>query len=105
MSEYTKQYKACGRTYGIEDLEDGKKNHWNLGKKKGQQGYSRFLLWAGGCGVGRAKTLQQAKIDMQAHIVKDLQRGKKTHSAALIEINSALAAIERGPIDPLEVSA
>lgn len=68
MSNYIEEYKVLGRTYGIEDFKSPGKHFFD-----GKDGYSgkplpRFMVWSGGCGIGRRSTRREAREHLFLHI-------------------------------------
>lgn len=72
MSNYLKEYEVLGRKYGIEDFKSPGKHFFD--GKDGLNGKSRprFMLWAGGCGIGYAKTLTEANDHLYLYIYETL---------------------------------
>jgi len=66
---YIKEFKVSGKSYGIEDYEDGKplSDHF-FGPDYGTKRKERYQLWAGGCGIGRATNLQDAELKLSNYI-------------------------------------
>lgn len=65
---YRDSFKINGRLYGIEDYEDGKKDHFMPDKAK-----QRFHLWAGGCGIGGADTIERARELLHGYVTSHLR--------------------------------
>lgn len=55
MTDYIEEYDIAGKLYGIEDLHSKK---------------DRFMLWAGGCGFGRAQDIHEARSKVHEHARK-----------------------------------
>lgn len=69
MSNYIKEYKVLGTTYGIEDFRSLGEHFFN-GKDSSGKPHPHFMLWARGCRVGTAKTLDDANTKLYHYIVK-----------------------------------
>lgn len=73
---YVETFEVDGRTYGIEDYEDGRPMRDHFFPEKYQKGnYHRFRLWAGGCGLGPErghKTMEGARRALHAYITQQL---------------------------------
>lgn len=57
-------------TYGIEDFEVPGDHFMPFRYENGE--CKRFMLWSGGCGIGEADTLEEARQLLQAFIVSQL---------------------------------
>ncbi len=59
-ARYLETFLVCGERAGIEDFEDGQPlgDHFFGGKHN--QG-KRYSCWVGGCGIGPAATLEEAR--------------------------------------------
>lgn len=63
MTKYIEKYEVPGDSfYGIEDYLDGQpmKDHF-FGYKFDKDRDPRYLLWRGGCGIGTAETINEAR--------------------------------------------
>lgn len=71
MSNYLKEYKVLGRNYGIEDFKSPGEHFFN-GKDSYGKPRPRFLLWAGGCSIDDAKTLDEANDKLYEYICDEV---------------------------------
>jgi hypothetical protein len=68
MVKYRESFKVNGRLYGIEDYEDGQDDHFMPDRAT-----QRFHLWAGGCGIGGANSIEDARRLVHSYIVSHLR--------------------------------
>lgn len=69
MSNYIEEYLVLGRRYGIEDFKSPGGHFFNGKDPATGKPEPRFMLWAGGCGIGLGtKTLKEAREYLHAYI-------------------------------------
>ena len=73
MVNYIKEYEVLGRRYGIEDFKSPGEHFFN-GKDSNGKRRPRFMLWAGGCGIEGAKTLDEANDNLFIHIYEEVSK-------------------------------
>ena len=66
MAKYIEKYEVPSDSfYGIEDFLDGQpiKDHF-MGYRFDKDRDPRYMLWRGGCGIGHAQTITEARIKL-----------------------------------------
>lgn len=83
---YIEEFKVLGRTYGIEDHEDGRPDDEHFFPQHYREGREqRFKLWAGGCGIGQAKKIEDARYALHAFVVtRLLEEAKEARARAKV---------------------
>lgn len=85
MSNYIKEYIVLGRSYGIEDFKSPGEHFFDGRDGIGGKPLPRFMLWAGGCGIGEAKTLDEAYDKLYQYIWVEV-RGKLRSAEIAVEV-------------------
>lgn len=84
MENYIKEYEILSRRYGIEDFKSPGE-HFFGGKDSHGKHRPRFMLWAGGCGIGYVETLTEANDCLYLYIYEtldtDLRKAKAKYRA------------------------
>ena len=88
MSNHLKEYVVLGTTYGIEDFKSPGE-HFFDGKKTDGRPRPRFMLWAGGCGIGTAKTPDEADTKLYQYILERVNNKLETAEAAVAKYKQA----------------
>lgn len=102
MSTYIETYEIAGRTYGIEDYEDGRpmsEHFFGDDYKKGKS--RRYKLWVNGGGFGEEKTIERARAVLHAYARKrtaaEIQKQKE-------ELKTLEAEFKKLGDDPFRLS-
>lgn len=99
MANYIKEYEVIGHRYGIEDFKS-KGEHWFGGKDvHTEKQMPRFMLWAGGCGIGSATSLEMANDKLYHYILEDVSRQLRQTKFRLQECERAWDCLDAAPIN------
>jgi len=95
---YIETFVIMDSEFGIEDYKDGRpdEEHFMADKFRKRE-YKRFHMWRNGCGIGQAKTLQEARKKIHDYAVQIAR--EKLHNAltAADKANAALVALGTDP--------
>lgn len=91
MGNYRETFTILSRTYGIEDL-DQPGPHFFVTRT--QDAHGRFRLWAGGCSIGQANTIEEARQKLHAYIATRLGENLRNYQVQVAELTNALAVLE-----------
>ena len=91
MSNYIEEAEIAGMSFGIEDHASPGKHFFNGAEYKKDKS-KRFQMWTGGCGIGYAKTINDARKELLAYVVMQL---RERIVKAQLEINECDAAIRQ----------
>lgn len=95
MANYIEEYNILGRQYGIEDFKAPGEHFFNglyiTGKRR-----PRYMLWAGGGGIGQAKDLVMARSLLYAYILKTIQREHEEVFTRSVNISITIRDLANG---------
>lgn len=94
--EYREQFNIGGRTFGIEDYEDGQPASEHFFAHKD---HKRFRLWVGGCGIGQTDTIETARSLIHTYAVSEASAKYHGHQERMIEAQHTLAKLGDDPFN------
>lgn len=94
MVDYVEEFTVLGKRLGIEDMEDTRPGVEHFFPEHATH---RYQLWAGGCGVGRANTIQEAREILHDYAIRQARDLADKATRSLEAANAVLKKLGEDP--------
>lgn len=93
MVDYIETFKIDGMVYGIEDLTAPGDHFIHT------EPYSRYQLWRGGCGIGNADTIAEARTQIHEYAKRCVSAALKKASNRVSELTVTATKLGSDPFN------